>query len=73
MFSRIKAIQNLSDLRIRELEDELIGAPLEGIEKKRKKIDKERRKAEERIRVLKEKMEFVGTYAIDSISLIDVK
>ena len=70
--SRIEALRNLSNYRIRNLEDELIGAVGKDEERIRRAITKERAKTDEKIRILEEKMNYVGTYALDAVCLLDV-
>ena len=70
--SRIKGIRNFSEIRIKELEDQLIGAIGKDEEKYRRAIAKEKKKAAEKIAILEEKMKYIGTYSLDSVSLIDV-
>ena len=70
--SRIQAIKNLSRIRIREHEDNLIGASGKEEEKIRKAIEREKQKANEKIAILENKLKFVGTYALDAICLLDV-
>lgn len=70
--SRIEALRNLSNYRIRNLEDELIGAVGKDEERIRRAIIRERAKTDEKIRILEEKMNYVGTYALDAVCLLDV-
>ena len=70
--SRIQALRNLSDIRIRKLEDELIGSVGNDEERLRRAIEREKRKVADKISILEEKMKYVGTYALDSVCLIDV-
>lgn len=70
--SRIHALSSLSEIRIRALEDGLIGATGKEEEKYRKAIDREKMKAAEKIRILNEKKKFVGAYALDVVGLVDV-
>ena len=70
--SRIHALRDLSNIRIRNMEDELIGSHGKDEEKIRRAIERERRKVADKISILEEKMKYVGTYALDAICLIDV-
>jgi len=70
--SRIRGIRNLSEIRIRQLEDDLVGAAGKDEERLRRAIAREKKKAADKISILEEKLKYVGTYALDSISLIDV-
>ena len=70
--SRIQAIEKLSALRIRQLEDELISMGETNDERQRKAIQREQRKTAERVAILEDKLKCVGTYALDAICLIDV-
>ena len=69
---RIEALRNLSNYRVRNLEDELIGAVGKDEERIRRAINREREKTDEKIRILEEKLNYVGTYALDAICLLDV-
>ena len=70
--SRIQALNNLSNIRIRNLENDLVGAYGKDEEKIRKAIDREKKKLSDKIAILEEKMKYVGTYALDAVCLIDV-
>lgn len=70
--SRIEALRNLSNYRVRNLENELIGAVGKDEERIRRAINRERAKTDEKIRILEEKLNYVGTYALDAICLLDV-
>lgn len=70
--SRIQAIKNLSECRIRNMENSMIGTSGKEEEKLRKAILREQKKLEEKLFVLEEKLKFVGTYALDAVCLIDV-
>lgn len=70
--SRIEALRNLSNYRVRKLEDELIGVVGKDEERIRRAINREREKTNEKIRILEEKLNYVGTYALDAICLLDV-
>lgn len=70
--SRIQAIKELSNIRVRELEDKLIGSTGKEEERLRRAIDREQKKANEKITILEEKLKYVGTYALDAICLLDV-
>ena len=70
--SRIEALRNLSNYRVRNLEDELIGAVGKDKERIRRAINRERAKTDEKIRILEEKLNYIGTYALDAICLLDV-
>ena len=72
ILSRIRAIENLSTIRARELESELIGARGKEEERIRKALAREQSKASEKISILKEKMAYVGTYTLDAVCLLDV-
>ena len=70
--SRIQALQDLSDIRVRSMEDELIGSSGKDEERLRKAIAREKKKVADKITILEEKKKYVGTYALDAICLIDV-
>lgn len=70
--SRIQAIRNLSDLRVRNIENDLIASGGKDDERLRRAIARERKKADDKISVLEEKLKFVGTYSLDAVALIDV-
>lgn len=70
--SRIQAIRNLSDLRVRNIENDLIASGGKDDERLRRAITRERKKADDKISVLEEKLKFVGTYSLDAVALIDV-
>lgn len=70
--SRIEAIRNLSGIRVRNLEDELIGATGKEEERIRRAIAREKSKTTEKINILEEKLNYVGTYSLDAICLLDV-
>lgn len=70
--SRIQALRNLSDIRIRSMEDNLIGATRKEEERIRRAIAREKQKVTEKIAILEEKMKYIGTYALDAVCLIDV-
>ena len=69
---RIQALRDLSDIRVRSMEDELIGATGKDKERLRKAIAREKRKVADKIAILEEKMKYVGTYSLDAVCLIDV-
>lgn len=70
--SRIRAISDLSAARIRSMEDELIGAIGKEEERIRRAIARERSRTVEKVSILEEKMNQVGTYALDAVCLLDV-
>ena len=70
--SRMKAIRNLSNIRIRQIEDKLIGTTGKDEEKLRRAIEREKKKADEKIAILEEKLKYVGTYSLDAVCLLDV-
>ena len=70
--SRIQALRDLSDIRVRSMEDELIGAKGKDEERLRKAIAREKSKVADKIAILEEKMKYVGTYSLDAVCLIDV-
>ena len=70
--SRIQAIKNLSDIRIRDLEDELVGSTGKDEDRLRRAIDREKKKVEDKIAILEEKMKYVGTYSLDAVCLVDI-
>ncbi len=70
--SRIQAIRALSDVRLRELENKMIGTTGKDEERLRRAISREKSKVEEKIRILEEKMKIVGTYALDAVCLVDI-
>ena len=70
--SRIQAIRNLSNIRIRQIEDRLIGSNSKEEEKLRRAIEREKKKAKEKIEILEEKLKYVGTYSLDAVCLLDV-
>ena len=69
---RIQALRDLSDIRVRSMEDELIGATGKDKERLRKAIAREKRKVADKIAILEEKLKYVGTYSLDAVCLIDV-
>lgn len=70
--SRIHAIQNLSAIRVRNLENELLVADGKTEDKLRKAIEREKTKAADKVAILEEKLKYVGTYALDAIGLVDI-
>lgn len=72
ILSRIRAVERLSEVRTRELQDELIGATGRDEERIRKAILREQGKAAEKVRALKERMAYVGAYTLDSVCWLDV-
>lgn len=70
--SRIEALSNLSNCRIRNLEDDLVGAVGKDEERIRRAIIREQAKTDEKIGILKEKLKYDAKYGIDAICLIDV-
>lgn len=70
--SRIRAIKDLSTARIRAMEDELIGATGKGEERIRRAIAREQSRTAENVAILEEKLNQVGTYALDAICILDV-
>lgn len=68
--SRMQAIKNLSDIRIRDYENKLMTSYENG-EQLRKKIKREKEKTEEKLSILEDKLKYVGTYSLDSVCLID--
>ena len=70
--SRIQALRDLSDIRVRSMEDDLIGSTGKDEERLRKAIAREKKKVADKIAILEEKMKYVGTYALDAVCLIDV-
>lgn len=70
--SRIEALRSLSNYRVRKLEDELIGVVGKDEERIRRAINRERKKTNEKIRILEKKLNYVGTYSLDAICLLDV-
>lgn len=70
--SRMQAVKSLSDIRIRNLESELMGAAGKNEERIKKTIEREHKKVSEQLAVLEDKLRFVGTYALDAVCLIDV-
>ena len=71
--SRIKAIKNLSSMRIRNYEDDLMVSSGKEADRIRNSIKREEKKTKERIDILEEKLKFVGTYALDAVCLIDTE
>ena len=71
--SRIQALRDLSDIRIRKLEDDLVGSVGDDEDRLRRAIEREKRKAADKISILEEKMKYVGTYALDAVCLVDVE
>lgn len=69
--SRAEAIKKLSEMRIREMENNMIAYPGKE-ERLRKAIAREKKKVEEKINVLEEKKKIVGTYSLDAVCLLDV-
>ena len=65
--SRIHAVQALSELRIQEQKDKLIGISGKEEERIRKAIDRERQKTAGKIAILKEKLNCTGTYSLDGM------
>ena len=70
--SRIHAIRDLSAIRIRNLENDLLVTTGKPEEKIKKAIEREHSKAAEKISILEEKLKYVGTYALDAIALVDI-
>lgn len=70
--SRIEALHKLSNIRVRNLEDELLGAVGKDEEKLRRAIEREKTKTAAKIKILEDKMKYVGTYALDGICLLDI-
>ena len=70
--SRIQALKDLSNIRIRKLEDELIGSVGNDEERLRRAIKKKKKKVADKVSILEDKMKYVGTYALDAICLLDV-
>ena len=69
--SRIRAVSDLSAARIRSMEDELIGATGKEEDRIRRAIAREQSRTAEKISILEEKMNQVGTYALDAVCLLD--
>ena len=70
--SRIEALRNLSKIRVRNMENELIGETGKDEERLRRAIEREKKKTAEKIKILEEKLRYVGTYSLDAICLLDV-
>ena len=70
--SRIEALRNLSKIRVRNMENELIGASGKNEERLRRAIEREKKKTEEKIKILEEKLKYIGTYSLDAICLLDI-
>ena len=70
--SRIEALRKLSNIRVRNLEVELLGAVGKDEEKLRRAIEREKNKTAAKIKILEDKMKYVGTYALDAICLLDI-
>lgn len=70
--SRIEALRNLSKIRIRNMENELVGASGKDEERLRRAIKREKGKTADKIKILEEKLKYVGTYSLDAICLLDV-
>ena len=70
--SRIEALRKLSNIRVRNMEDELIGASGKEEERLRRAIEREKKKTQDKIAILEDKLKYVGTYALDAICLLDV-
>lgn len=70
--SRIEALRNLSKIRIRNMENELVGASGKDEERLRRAIEREKKKTVDKIKILEEKLKYVGTYSLDAICLLDV-
>lgn len=70
--SRIKAIKNLSEIRIKDLEDEIVGATAKDEERIHRAIQREKKKVADKVAILEEKTKYVGTYALDALCLVDV-
>ena len=54
------------------MEDELVGATGKDEERLRRAIEKEKKKTADKIKILEEKLKYVGTYSLDAICLLDV-
>ena len=70
--SRIEALRNLSKIRVINMENELVGATDKNEERLRRAIEREKKKTEDKIKILEEKLKYVGTYSLDAICLLDV-
>ena len=70
--SRIEALRNLSKIRVSNMENELIGASGKDEERLRRAIEREKKKTADKIKILEEKLKYVGTYSLDAICLLDV-
>lgn len=70
--SRIEALRNLSKIRVINMENELIGASGKNEERLRRAIEREKKRTEEKIKILEEKLKYVGTYSLDAICLLDI-
>ena len=70
--SRIEALRNLSRIRVRKRKMSSIGATGKDEERLRRAIERETKKTEDKIKILKEKLKYVGTYSLDAICLWDI-
>ncbi len=62
--SRIEALRNLSKIRVSNMENELIGASGKDEERLRRAIEREKKKTADKIKILEEKLKYVGTYSL---------
>jgi hypothetical protein len=70
--SRIKAIQSLSDLRIREKENDLIGADDREAEKIKRSIKKEKEKTRSKLEILEKKRKLGCSSSLLGLCVLDV-
>lgn len=70
--SRIEALRNLSEIRVKNMENELIGTSGKEEERLRRAIEREKKKTADKIKILEDKLKYIGTYSLDAICLLDV-
>ena len=54
------------------MENELIGTSGKDEERLRRAIEREKKKTADKIKILEEKLKYIGTYSLDAICLLDV-
>ena len=70
--SRMEAIKKLSELRIREHQNNLIGANPKDTERLHKAIAKEQKKTAEKLRILEEKRKWGSSSSLQGVVLLEV-
>ena len=70
--SRMEAIRKMSELRIREHQNNLIGASPRDAEKLHKAIMKEEKKTAEKLRILEEKRKLGSSSSLEGVALLEI-